>query len=70
MPSAAFDPQISYGAHLVGFILGVAAGAVYYYFHRKTFQQAIVKIDIPDEDDVIVRRESDDEAVPLGHPRV
>ncbi|WP_413943377.1 rhomboid family intramembrane serine protease [Bdellovibrio sp. HCB-162] len=42
MPSAAFDPQVSYRAHLVGFILGVVSGAIYYWFNRGKFKAAIV----------------------------
>ncbi|MNJ91388.1 Rhomboid family protein [compost metagenome] len=42
MPSTAFDPQVSYQAHLVGFILGLAFGGIYYGIHRSKFQKALV----------------------------
>ena len=42
MPAAAFDPQISYQAHLWGFVIGILSGLVYYYFRRKTFHRAVV----------------------------
>jgi rhomboid protease GluP len=41
-PAAAFDPAISYKAHLYGFILGVFSGAVYWVLNRKTFENALV----------------------------
>ena len=41
-PAAAFDPAISYKAHLYGFILGVFSGAVYWVLNRKTFERALV----------------------------
>lgn len=42
MPASAFDPSISYGAHLVGFILGLLYGVLYYFFHRRIFEEALV----------------------------
>lgn len=41
-PAAAFDPAISYKAHLYGFILGVISGAVYWFLNRRTFEKALV----------------------------
>lgn len=41
-PAAAFDPAISYKAHLYGFILGVLSGAAYWALNRKTFEKALV----------------------------
>ncbi len=40
MPSAAFDPQVSYRTHLVGFFIGVVFGAIYYFFRRSTFEES------------------------------
>jgi Uncharacterized membrane protein (homolog of Drosophila rhomboid) len=42
MPAAAFDPQISYQAHLWGFAIGILSGLVFYYFKRRTFARAVV----------------------------
>lgn len=42
MPSSAFDPSISYITHLIGFFLGVASGAVYYYLNKQKFKAAEV----------------------------
>jgi rhomboid protease GluP len=41
-PAAAFDPSISYKAHLYGFILGVLSGLAYWLINRKTFEKALV----------------------------
>lgn len=49
MPATAFDPAISYKAHLVGFILGLTYGFLYYWRHQKTFKQALVIETIIDE---------------------
>lgn len=71
MPSSAFDPQVSYGAHLVGFILGALSGAIYYFFRRETFKAAIVRVEIPEEEDVVFPPDGEaDEATPLGPPRL
>lgn len=70
MPSTAFDPQISYGAHLVGFLVGLVSGGVYYYFRRHTFLKAIIKVEEPEEEEAIFRTGIDDEATSLGPPRV
>ncbi|WP_413558637.1 rhomboid family intramembrane serine protease [Bdellovibrio sp. HCB209] len=51
MPTSAFDPQVSYGAHLVGFILGVAFGLFYYSIRRQEFQKALVYEYIVSEDE-------------------
>jgi rhomboid protease GluP len=51
MPSTAFDPQISYGAHLVGFIAGLITGAIFYYLYRRKFAAAVVRVEIPEEPD-------------------
>lgn len=40
MPTEAFDPGISYEAHAWGFVLGVTAGLVHYWRHRRSFQAA------------------------------
>ena len=70
MPSSAFDPQISYGAHLVGFVFGVISGGIYYYFHRRRFQEAVVKVDIPEESEDEISPRAEDEATAIGFPRV
>ena len=71
MPSAAFDPQISYGAHLVGFVLGVASGFIYYFARKKTFAAAVVREIVVEDDAPAPSGRSDaDEATPLGPPRV
>ncbi|MGE0526256.1 MAG: rhomboid family intramembrane serine protease [Bdellovibrionales bacterium] len=41
-PSQAFDPDISYRTHAVGFGLGLLWGLVYYLLHRRTFRAAEV----------------------------
>lgn len=40
-PSSAFDPSISYLAHLYGFLLGLVSGGFYYLLNRKTFLKAL-----------------------------
>lgn len=40
-PAQAFEPQISYQSHMIGFILGLLAGVLFYFFNRKTFEKAI-----------------------------
>ncbi|MNL89525.1 hypothetical protein D3C87_2198920 [compost metagenome] len=42
MPATAFEPQISYKAHLFGFILGVITGLIYYAFKKDFFKKALV----------------------------
>lgn len=41
-PASAFDPTISYKAHLYGFLIGLVCGAIYYYFNRTKFNDALV----------------------------
>ncbi len=41
-PAAAFDPSISYRAHLYGFLLGLICGGLYYFANRKKFLKALV----------------------------
>ncbi|WP_413575831.1 rhomboid family intramembrane serine protease [Bdellovibrio sp. HCB290] len=41
MPTSAFDPQVSYSAHFVGFILGIGFALVYYAIRRKEFKKAV-----------------------------
>lgn len=52
MPSTAFDPQVSYRAHFVGFFLGVFFGVIYYWLRRNTFQAAVVTETITEETEV------------------
>lgn len=49
MPAAAFDPTISYGAHLIGFLLGLTYGTIYYLRHRATFNSALLIETVIDE---------------------
>jgi len=65
MPSTAFDPQVSYRAHFVGFVLGVVCGALYYFLKRNTFKAAIVTETVKEEEDAgpaqpIPERDSDE----------
>ncbi len=56
MPTSAFDPQISYQAHFVGFVLGVFSGAVFYWLHRQKFLNALVTEKVY-EDDLSIHRD-------------
>jgi rhomboid protease GluP len=40
MPSEAFDPNVSYNAHFVGFALGVISGVLYYFRNRSQIRSA------------------------------
>ncbi len=40
MPAEAFDPSISYKSHFVGFVLGVSAGLLHFYFNKKSLREA------------------------------
>ncbi len=50
-PSEAFDPTISYRAHLVGFFLGIGWGLVVYVSRKKEFLAAEVKQLIVEEEE-------------------
>lgn len=50
MPAEAFDPTISYRAHFYGFVFGIAWALLYWLFNRATFNQALVKETIYEED--------------------
>ncbi len=52
-PAEAFDPNISYEAHFVGFLLGMLYGVIYYLMNRTEFQKAIGYKVVYDEVDVI-----------------
>jgi hypothetical protein len=54
----------------VGFIYGVASGGIYYYFHRRRFQQAVVKVELPEESEEDINRPAEEEATVIGLPRV
>lgn len=41
MPASAFDPSISYIAHLLGFVFGVLCGGIYYWMNRSQFKRAL-----------------------------
>lgn len=43
VPAEAFDPNISYRTHFVGFILGLVFGLIYYYLKRRQFVGAEVR---------------------------
>lgn len=49
MPASAFDPSISYMAHLLGFVFGIISGGIYYVFNRARFRKA-VKVEYITED--------------------
>lgn len=42
-PTEAFDPQVSYQSHFLGFIFGILVGVIYYFFKRKEFLSAEVR---------------------------
>lgn len=47
MPMEAFDPQISYRTHVVGFCLGVLCGGIYFLGRRVEFQKAeVVEVEV------------------------
>jgi rhomboid protease GluP len=53
MPATAFDPAVSYGAHLIGFILGLGFGVAYFAWKKDSFEKAVtyeyvVEEDLPD----------------------
>ena len=52
MPSTAFDPQVSYRAHFVGFVVGLIFAAIYYRMKRDQFNAAIVTELLPEEPDL------------------
>ncbi len=52
-PAEAFDPNISYQAHFVGFLLGVGYGVIYYIVKRKKFLKAVGYKVVYDEVDII-----------------
>lgn len=49
-------PEVSYFSHFVGYVLGMASGAIYYGLHRKTIEDAEVK-EITVEEDLIEEEE-------------
>jgi rhomboid protease GluP len=51
MPAEAFDPSISYESHLVGFLLGILAGLLYFSFERKKLRGAEVYEIVRTEDE-------------------
>lgn len=53
MPTSAFDPQVSYSAHLVGFILGVVFGFAYYFIRHDEFEKALVYEYVVEEEDEV-----------------
>ena len=50
MPAEAFDPNISYLSHLVGFFSGVTVGFVYYFIYRTRFCAAEVIEELMEDD--------------------
>lgn len=50
-PATAFDPNISYGAHLIGFLIGFVFGLLYYANKKDLFKSAIVYEWVVDEDE-------------------
>ncbi|WP_413612639.1 rhomboid family intramembrane serine protease [Bdellovibrio sp. HCB-110] len=62
MPSTAFDPQVSYRAHLIGFFIGVVSAVIYYWIKRPVFKAAIVsEVIVEEETPPIAKDESDKE---------
>lgn len=53
MPSTAFDPQISYRAHFVGFVVGIVFALIYYLLQRRRFLEAQVIEEIPEESEEV-----------------
>lgn len=51
VPSEAFDPNISYKAHLVGFFLGVLWAVPYYLVNKKKFRRAEISEWVVEEDE-------------------
>jgi rhomboid protease GluP len=51
MPSSAFDPQVSYRAHLIGFLVGALMGAAYYFWRQHEFLQALKTETLVEEED-------------------
>lgn len=49
VPAEAFDPNISYRTHFVGFALGLAFGLIYYLANRRKFLAAEVRELVVDE---------------------
>ncbi len=50
-PAEAFDVQVSYRSHFIGFILGVFSGAAFYYFKRDKLLSALEYQYIFEEDE-------------------
>ncbi|KHD89140.1 MAG: rhomboid-like protein (RRP) [Bdellovibrio sp. ArHS] len=50
MPSTAFEPQVSYRAHFIGFVLGVVTGFIYYQIRKKEFKSAVTYEILRDDD--------------------
>ncbi len=50
MPSSAFDPQVSYRAHLIGFVMGALMGAGYYLWRQHEFLLALKTEVLVEED--------------------
>ncbi len=40
-PSEAFDPQVSYLTHAVGFAMGLVSGLLVYFINRKKYRESI-----------------------------
>jgi rhomboid protease GluP len=49
VPAEAFDPQISYLSHLVGFSLGVLWAVIYYFWNREKFLASEIKEIVQEE---------------------
>lgn len=41
-PSETYDPKISYRTHLIGFVVGILCGGLYFLAHRRRFRSAEV----------------------------
>lgn len=58
-PAEAFDVQISYRSHFLGFILGVLSGAIFYYFQKEKFSSALEYQYVFEEPENFINDESD-----------
>jgi rhomboid protease GluP len=42
-PAETFDPKVSYRTHMIGFVIGVLCGLIYYFMRREKFRAAEVR---------------------------
>lgn len=51
MPAEAFEPDISYRTHFVGFALGILVGGAHYFMHRQFYRSAEIRELIVEDSD-------------------